>query len=149
MTVGAESVDYGYMAQAHTDGDIYVYFRKANVLMAGGVCSQDRWPVLDYQTGGWIAGLVAALDALIALADDKTRIVPADGALLTRTDLQKQREMYFTLYDRLVKDLTKGMGPLEVVASDPAKELNPQWGDSRPFVNMSFKSLWGHFAPDA
>ena len=149
LSIGDEPVEYGYMPQAHTDGDIYVYFRKANVIAAGGVVSEDRWPILDFQTGGWIAGLVAGLDSLIAISDDKTRIVPANGAVLTRADLQQQRTMYFTLYDRLVKDLTKGLGPLEVVATDPAKEFNPQWGDSRPFVNMAFKSLWGHFAPDA
>ncbi len=33
--------------------------------------------------------------------------------------------------------------------TDPAKEFSPQWGDSRPFVEMAFKSLWGHYAPDA
>ena len=64
MTIGDEHVDYGYLAQAHTDGDIYVFFRKANILVGGGVVSADRWPVLDYETGGWIAGLVAGLDSL-------------------------------------------------------------------------------------
>ena len=149
MTVGDEPVEYGYLPQAHTDGDIYVYFRKSNVLVAGGVGSQDRWPVLDFQTGGWIAGLVAGLDALLKIADDNTRIVPANGALLTRADLQAQRTMYFTIYDRLVKCLTKGLGPDEVLATAPAKEFNPQWGDPDSFVAMAFKSLWGHYAPDA
>jgi hypothetical protein len=57
--------------------------------------------------------------------------------------------MYFTIYDRLVKSLTKGLGPAEVVAAAPAKEFTPQWGDPTQFVTMAFKSLWGHFAPDA
>jgi hypothetical protein len=45
--------------------------------------------------------------------------------------------------------LTKGLSPAEAVATEPAKDLNPQWGDPAPFVTMAFKSLWGHFAPDA
>jgi len=149
MTAGDEPVDYGYLAQAHTDGDIYVFFRKSNVLVGGGVVSADRWPVVDFETGGWIAGLVAGLDALIKLADDNTRIVPANGPVLTRADLQAQRTAYFTIYDRLVKCLNKGLSPAEALATEPAKGLNPQWGDPAPFVTMSFKSLWGHFAPDA
>jgi glyoxylase-like metal-dependent hydrolase (beta-lactamase superfamily II) len=147
--IGEEPVEYGYLGQAHTDGDIYVFFRKTNVLVGGGVVSADRWPVLDYQTGGWIAGLVAGLDALIKLADEHTVIVPADGPVLTRADLQAQRTGYFTLYDRLIKCLNKGLSPAETLATDPAKDVNPQWGDASRFVTMAFKSLWGHYAPDA
>jgi cyclase len=149
ITIGDEHVDYGYLAQAHTDGDIYVFFRKANILVGGGVVSADRWPVLDYETGGWIAGLVAGLDSLIKLADDQTRIVPADGPVLTRADLQAQRAAYFSIYERLVKCLTQGLSPAEAIATDPAKGINPQWGDPQPFLTMAFKSLWGHLAPDA
>jgi glyoxylase-like metal-dependent hydrolase (beta-lactamase superfamily II) len=149
MSLGAEQVDYGYLTQAHTDGDIYVFFRKANVLAAGGVVSANRWPVMDYETGGWIAGLVAGLDTLLKLADDQTKIVPADGPVLTKEDLKAQRTAYFTIYDRLVKCLTKGLSPAEALATEPAKGIKPEWGDAAPFVIASFKSLWGHFAPDA
>jgi cyclase len=149
MQIGDEPVEYGYLAQAHTDGDIYVFFRKRNVLVGGGVVSADRWPIIDFETGGWIAGLVAGLDSLIKLADDSTRIVPANGPVLTRADLQAQRTAYFTIYDRLVKCLTKGLSPAETLATEPAKGINEQWGDPQPFLTMAFKSLWGHFAPDA
>jgi glyoxylase-like metal-dependent hydrolase (beta-lactamase superfamily II) len=149
MPFGDENIQYGYLGQAHTDGDIYVFFRKANVLVGGGVVSADRWPVLDYETGGWIGGLVAGLDSLLKLADEQTRIVPADGPVLTRADLQAQRTAYFTIYDRLVKCLTKGLSPAEALATDPAKDINTQWGDPQRFLTMAFKSLWGHFAADA
>jgi glyoxylase-like metal-dependent hydrolase (beta-lactamase superfamily II) len=149
LQTGSQTIEYGYLGQAHTDGDLYAYFREANVLAGGGVVSGDRWPLLDYQTGGWIGGLVGGIDRLLKVCDDNTRIVPADGPLLTKADLQAQRTMYFTIYDRLVKALTKGLGPGEAADTEPAKDFNPQWGDPRPFVLMAFKSMWGHFAPDA
>lgn len=149
LPLGDEQVEYGYLQQAHTDGDIYVFFRKANVLVGGGVVSADRWPILDYETGGWIAGLVAGLDSLIKLADDQTKIVPANGPVLSRADLQAQRASYFTIYERLVKCLTQGLGPAEALATDPAKGINTRWGDSQTFLTMAFKSLWGHLAADA
>lgn len=80
---------------------------------------------------------------------DSTRIIPANGPVITRKDLQAQRAMYFAIYDRLVKQLVKGMGPDEAYASGPATEYEAQWGDSRQFVLAAFRSLWGHFAPDA
>lgn len=149
LSTGDDNVDYGYLGQAHTDGDLYTFFRKENVLVGGGVVSADRWPVLDWQTGGWIAGLVGAFDILIQVANDATRVVPANGGLLTRADLKEQRAMYFTIYQRLVHSLNKGLSPDEAVALAPAKEFKPLWGDPQPFLAEAFKSMWGHFAPNA
>jgi glyoxylase-like metal-dependent hydrolase (beta-lactamase superfamily II) len=149
LDFGGEKISLGHLGQAHTDGDIHVYLPKANILVAGGVLSSAGWPVLDWQTGGWIGGLVGAHDRLLKIANDSTRIIPANGPVMTRKDLQAQRAMYFEIYDRLVKQLIKGMGPDEAYATGPAKEYEAQWGDSRPFVLAAFRSLWGHFAPDA
>ena len=95
------------------------------------------------------AQLVGGIDRLLKAANDNTRIIPADGAPLTRAQLQTQRDMYFAIFDRLVKLLVKGQGPDEVVAAKPAQEFEAQWGPSDEFVRASFKSLWGHYAPDA
>jgi glyoxylase-like metal-dependent hydrolase (beta-lactamase superfamily II) len=148
-TIGSEEVAYGHLGQAHTDGDLYVHFRKANVLAAGGVVSTAGWPLLDWQTGGWIGGLVGAHDRLIKASDDATLIVPANGPVLDRKALKAQREMYMSIFDQLVKSLTKGLGPEEAHAAGPAKAYEAQMGDSKAFVVAAFKSLWGHFAPDA
>ena len=149
LAFGGEDISLGHLGQAHTDGDIHVYLPKANVLIAGGAVSNAGWPLVDWQTGGWIGGLVGAHDRLLKIANDSTRIVPANGPVMTRKDLESQRTMYFQIYDRLVKQLTKGMGPDEAYASGPAKEYEARWGDSRQFVLAAFRSLWGHYAPDA
>jgi glyoxylase-like metal-dependent hydrolase (beta-lactamase superfamily II) len=148
LSYAGEQIDYGYMFQAHTDGDIYVYFRNANVLATGGVVSAAGWPRLDWETGGWIGGLVAGYDRLIKVANDATRVVPANGPVLTRADLQKHRQMYMTIYERVVALLNKGLGPDEAIATEPAKEFAAEWGDPKEFVDSAFRSLWGHFAPD-
>ena len=149
LEFAGQKLDYGHLGQAHTDGDLYVHLSGANVLAAGGVVSAAGWPVMDWQTGGWIGGLVGAYDRLLKVADDATRVIPANGPLITRKDLQAHRDMYMTIFDRLVKLLVKGQGPDEVVAVRPAKEFDGQWGNSDVFVRAAFKSLWGHYAPDA
>src|SRR5690606_10846013 len=85
-------IAYGYMLQAHTDGDIYVHFRHNNVLAAGGVVTADAWTFVDWWTGGWIFGLVDGLDRLLEAADEDTRVVPATGPMLRRADLVAQHE---------------------------------------------------------
>ena len=149
LTVGSEDVELGYILQAHTDGDIYAFLRQSNVLVAGGIVSNEGWPVIDYQTGGWLGGLVQGQKTLLSLIDDHTVIVPANGPNLTKAELAEQQKMYATIFERLGKLLRKGLGPEEVAATDPTREFNARWGDPKQFVDLAFKSLWGHFAPDA
>jgi cyclase len=149
VTLGGEVVEYGYLLQAHTDGDIYVHFKKSNVLAAGGVVSGAGWPIIDVHTGGWIDGMTKGLETLIDVADSNTRIIPAHGPVLGKTDLVAQHAMYSTIAARLQRAIRKGLGPDEVVALNPTAEFNAKWGDPKAFVKMAFESLWGHFAPDA
>ena len=124
MTFGGEQIDLGYLLQAHTDGDIYAFARESNVLVAGGVVSNEGWPVVDYKTGGWIVGLVEGLNTLAGLVDDHTVIVPANGPNLTKADLVAQHDMYATISDRLQKLLRKGLAPDEVAAAQPTQEFD-------------------------
>jgi len=102
-------IQYGYIPDAaHTDGDLYVYFPKQNVLAVGDVVSGEGWPVVDWQTGGWIGGMVRGIETLIAAADEATIIVPADGPPLTRQDLVKQRDMYVAIMGRLKTMMESG-----------------------------------------
>jgi glyoxylase-like metal-dependent hydrolase (beta-lactamase superfamily II) len=149
LTFGGEQIELGYILQAHTDGDIYAFLRESNVLVAGGIVSNEGWPVIDYQTGGWLGGLVEGQKTLLALIDEHTVIVPANGPNLTKAELAEQQKMYATIFERLGKLLRKGLGPDEVAATEPTKEFNTRWGDPKQFVDLAFKSLWGHFAPDA
>ena len=90
MKAGAEQIDYGYLTLAHTSGDIYVFFRNANVLAVGDVASPLRDPSLDYFTGAWIGGRVESMDTLLKISNEQTKIVPAYGPVMTRADLKAE-----------------------------------------------------------
>jgi glyoxylase-like metal-dependent hydrolase (beta-lactamase superfamily II) len=143
-------IEYGYIPDAaHTDGDLYVYFPKQNVLAVGDVMSGQGWPVVDYTTGGWIGGIVGALQRLQTMVNDDTRIVPGRGPLLGVKDLKAQLAMYSTIYERLATMLNRGRGPTEAVAAQPTKEFDAQMGNPDEFVRRSFESLWAYLSPDA
>ena len=148
--VPVDSVVYGYIPDAaHTDGDLYVYFPKQNVLAVGDVMSGQGWPVVDYTTGGWIGGIVGGLQRLQTIVNEQTRIVPGRGPVLGMKELKAQAAMYSTIYDRLSTMLNRGRGPSEAVAAQPAKEFAEQMGNPDEFVRRSFESLWAYLSPDA
>ena len=143
-------IQYGHIPDAaHTDGDLYVYFPQQNVLAVGDVVSGQGWPVVDWQTGGWIGGIVGGLQRLQTIANAETRIVPGRGPVLSLADLKKQTEMYGEIYNRLSQMLNKGRGPSEAVEARPTREFDAQMGSGDEFVRRSFESLWAYLSPDA
>jgi len=146
---GGTSVQYGYLRQAHTDGDMYVYFPEENVLHGGGVIANDGWPLMDWWTGGWIGGLANGLEILLEIADDETVIVPANGPLMTKADLQAMRDMYDTIFQRISGGF-RAANSVEVTLSDePTAEYDNQYGDPEEFIRRSHESLVPHYTPDA
>jgi cyclase len=144
ITANGQDIVYGYLPRAHTDSDIYVFFPKANVLVAGGLVSAGAYPVLDYTTGGWIGGMDDASKALVGIANKDTRIVPGIGPVQTYADLQAQSEMLHTMHERLVDLMRKGIGTDDLAAHPPTDEFNAKWGDPQLFLANAYRGMWGH-----
>jgi len=144
LKMGLEQIDYGYLPLAHTNGDIYVYFRPSNVLAVGDVASPLRDPALDYFTGAWIGGRVDAMDVLLKLANEETKIVPAYGPVMTRTEFKGERDMMDELRSRLFKQVREGEGPQEMLDDGLLKGLPRTWKDPNKFAYDAAKGLWAH-----
>ncbi len=144
LTFAGEEIEYGHLTQAHTDGDLYVYFRKQNVLAAGCVLSVGRYPILDYSTGGWIGGMADATKKLLDLTNDQTRIVPGVGPVATRADLAAEHEMLATLWNDLWHAMLKGYGADDMIASGITKKFDARWGSPDLFVRQAYQGLYAH-----
>ena len=145
MNAGGERIDYGYLIEAHTSGDIYIYFRDSNVLAVGDVASPVRDPELDYFTGAWIGGRVDAMDRLLALSDDRTRIVPGFGPLMSRAELQVERDMMKTIYDRAVDRVREGAYVEDMLEDEGVLNgLIRTWQDPKRFLYDVQQGLWAH-----
>lgn len=149
LTLDGEHVPFGYLLQAHTDGDAYVYFPQANVLVIGDVISGKGWPFIDWWTGGWINGVVSGLDALLKVANPQTRVIAGQGAVMTRADLEPQHKMFAAIAQRLRTLMFGGRNIDDALQAEPTKEFNGQMGDPKEFIRLAFQSMWGHFTPDA
>ena len=143
MNAGGERIEYGYLIEAHTSGDIYVFFRDSNVIAVGDVASPVEDPVLDYFTGAWIGGRADALTKLVELTDDRTKIVPGLGPVMSRAELRAERDMMKTVYDRTVDRVREGDSVEDMLAADILKGLR-RLREPRNFIHDVHKGLWAH-----
>jgi cyclase len=144
LQVGTEHIDYGYLPLAHTNGDIYVFFKTSNVLAVGEVASPARDPALDYFTGGWIGGRVDGMDIILKLSNEQTRIVPTFGPVMTRAQFKAERDVMEEVRARLWKEVREGKGPQEMLDGGLLNGLPRMWKDPFKFLYDAAKGLWAH-----
>jgi cyclase len=144
MKAGAEQIDYGHLLMAHTSGDIYVHFKNSNVLVVGDVASPVNDPELDWLTGAWIGGRVDAMDLLLKISNEQTRIVPGTGPVMTRAEFKAERDVMEEVRVRLFKEVREGDGPQDMLEAGVLRGLARTWKDPYKFLYAAAKGLWAH-----
>jgi cyclase len=148
LEFGGRQIEYGYMPAAHTDGDLYVHVPGMNLLVVGGVVSAEGWPLLDYRNGAWLGGRVRALGRLAGLVKPDTRVVPADGRMMTGSEIVRHRDMYQKLFTTMIGYLNMGLGPEDAVQRNPLKDYEPEFGDASAFTYGALRSMMIAYVPD-
>ena len=137
--------DLKHIANAHTDGDTYVWFKTANVLSTGDTFTNGRYPNIDFANGGNIKGMIAATDAYLKLVNARTKIVPGHGPLGDRAALIEYRTMLTSAHDRMAKLVKDGKSEDDVVEAKPFADLDAKWAPtelaSKNFIRVVYHSL--------
>jgi cyclase len=144
----SRKIVYGYLPSAHTDGDLFVHIPDLNLMATGGVVSAEAWPLLDYRNGAWFGGRVRALERLAGLVKPDTRVVPADGRVLTGRDIARQRDIYDELFVTMIGYMNMGLGAEDVVARNPLEKHESEFGDPSVFLDGAFRSMQIAYVPD-
>ena len=145
MLAGSERVQFGYLAEAHTRGDAYVFLRDSNVLAVGDVASPDRDPVLDWYAGAWMGGRADAVEELARLANDETLIVPAYGPVMSYADLKAERDFTVKLYDLTADMIHKGNSAQDMLEKKVLDQLDRRFQDPFKFLYDAAKGFQAHY----
>lgn len=139
---GSERVELRHVANAHTDGDTLVRFRRANVIAMGDVFFNHIFPFIDRSSGGSIQGMIKGVDAALSMANDQTRIVPAHGPVATTAELRGYRDMLVDVAKRVKASIKQGQTVEQVVASHPAAAYREGMdGEEDRFVEAVYDSF--------
>ena len=145
LTAGPEHVEFGYLLEAHTRGDCYVFLRDSNVLAVGDVASPLRDPVLDWFSGAWLGGRVDAMNLLLGLANEQTQIVPSYGPVMTRAQLQSERDMMLKIYERTAALIGKGNSAQDMLKNGALADLGRNFQDPSRFLYDVAKGFQAHY----
>lgn len=125
-----EAVQFFHVPTARTDGDTVVFFRRSDVICAGGILDTTAYPRFDPAAGGSIQGVIDGLNLILDIAiagenqDGGTVVIPGRGRLSDETDVANYRDMVTIIRDR-IRDMTdKGMSLDRVTQGRPTADYN-------------------------
>jgi glyoxylase-like metal-dependent hydrolase (beta-lactamase superfamily II) len=148
-----EAIQFIHVPNAHTDGDVMVFFRKSDVLVAGDAFNTTSFPVIDMEDGGSLNGVVTTLNRIldITVPEDKqeggTYVIPGHGRLTDEADVVEYRDMMTIIHDRVRNAVDKGMTLEQVKAARLVRDYEGRYGAARgaatadALVETAYRSL--------
>jgi glyoxylase-like metal-dependent hydrolase (beta-lactamase superfamily II) len=119
--MNGETVHVFYAKNAHTDGDVIIHFKESNIFHCGDVFVRYGFPFIDQGAGGSIDGMIKAIEGLIAVTNDQSKIIPGHGALSTKKDLADYKNMLVTVRNRVADGIKQGKTLQQIADADPLK----------------------------
>jgi len=130
---------------AHTDGDVIVRFKKANVVHMGDIFMSGMFPFIDTSSGGSFTGMIVAVESTLETFDSRTKIIPGHGPLADKADVARYVAMLEEAHAKLDALLDMGKSEAEVLQANPLGDLGEEWGsgpiDTETFTKVAYQSL--------
>lgn len=130
LTMNGETAVIRHYPRSHTDGDLSVYFQRADVLQTGDTFWNGMYPFIGDPTGAGIDGAIRAANVNIALAGPRTLIIPGHGPLGNRADLVAFRDMLVNVRAKVAALKKRGLSLEQIVAARPTASYDAKWGRS-------------------
>lgn len=73
--VGKEKISAYYYGSGHTNGDVVYHFEQANIVHAGDLVFNRRYPYIDKENGAHIGNWIKALDSIVEQFDKDTLFI--------------------------------------------------------------------------
>jgi len=123
-----EDIELIHFDKGHTDGDVIVHFKKANVYHTGDAFVRYGYPFIDTSSGGSVNGFINTLDKALSLMDDQSKVIPGHGELATKADVKKVRDAIADIRDQVAAALKKGKKPGDIPALGITDKYEAEYG---------------------
>jgi glyoxylase-like metal-dependent hydrolase (beta-lactamase superfamily II) len=145
FTFAGESIKVEHFGPGHTDGDVWVYFQKADVVALGDTFWNGNYPFIDNEDGGSVNSAIAWANKAIERTTDKTILVPGHGPVGNRAQLIEFRDMLVTVRDKVGALKSQGKSLEDIIAVKPTAAFDDKWGrfviGSKFFTKLVYDGL--------
>jgi len=145
LHLNGDDVHAFHVPPAHTDGDVVVQFTKANVVHTGDLFVIPGYPFVDLDSGGNFEGFIGAADAILAVCNDQTQIIPGHGKISRKADVQAWRDRLEQIRQRVAKLIKQGKTLEQAIAAKPTADLDEKAGSGfispDKIVEAAYKSV--------
>jgi cyclase len=125
-----EPIEILYQPDAHTDGDLMVFFRSSDVIATGDLFSTATYPVLDEKRGATMQGHLDALNRMLDITVPRfnqqggTLVIPGHGRLCNESDVDDYRNWMTIVRDRVQELIKNGRTLAQVKAARPTLDFD-------------------------
>ena len=123
-----EDIDIIHLNNGHTDGDVIIHFKKANVFHTGDAFVRYGYPFVDLSRGGSYNGFIIALNKMLGLMDDNSKVIPGHGEVATKADVMLLRDQLKDIRDQVAAALKKGKKIEDIPAMGITDKYDKAWG---------------------
>lgn len=135
-----EEIDVVHFKNAHTDGDAVIFFKTSNVAHTGDIFITYGLPFIDVPNGGTIDGVIEAIERIVAMVNENTRIIPGHGGISSRADLIKYNDMLKTVRNRMAEQIQKGVKLEDLDEAAILGDFTSPFGN-KAFLRIVYRSL--------
>ena len=128
--INGETVHVFKVPDAHTNGDVFIRFMGSNVVHTGDVYRTTTFPFIDLNNGGSFIGTIDALNLLLAVSDEETKIIPGHGGISNIVEVAAFRDMLVTIRDRVAAAIRDGMSLEDIQGAGLTAEYDERWAAS-------------------
>lgn len=140
-----EDFDIIHLPNCHTDGDMIVHFKKANVIHTGDAFVRYGFPFIDVAAGGSIDGFIKAQEKILELANESTKIIPGHGGISSTEHVNELLTMLKETRNIIATEKTNGVALEDLIPKNSLKEYHDRWNGSfittDLFVQLVYESL--------
>lgn len=127
IKMNGQSIELYHTPNAHTNSDLFVVFKEANVIHGGDLVFTSRFPFIDIDNGGSVAGFIAGIKKIIEVADENTKIIAGHGPIATLDDLEASIAMLSETHNIIKELIVQGLSLEAIEALNPLNSYTEKW----------------------
>jgi glyoxylase-like metal-dependent hydrolase (beta-lactamase superfamily II) len=152
LHLNGEEIRLLKLPPGHTDGDVVVFFKKANVVCVGDVFMPPATSFGDRWFGGGMLGLIAELEFVLPQIPTDAKIVPGHGVVSTRGDMVRGLDVLKEM-KVVVETAVNQRKTLEQLTAerpfDRWRNSVPQWSSSDKSLDGLVRDFYREIAPQS